>query len=298
MDAPEDKGRQPVVALVLASGGLKPFSALPLIEFLDREDVRVELLVGASGGGILAALRACGHTCDAIRTHIMDCSRLRVFRWDWRSVMSVLRLPGGRFDRTSGFFKPAPVRQLCERYFGERRIEDLPGKLILQATDFETGQGVALTRGRLADAVYASMAILPFLPPLQMDGRWLFDGCFSSPIPILPAVSHPADIIIVLEVLEQFRSPEKGFMDFMVHTNKITSQAIMRSQAALSVLLHHHEIIFVKVRFDQYLQIWDFDRLPYIFAAGEAATEKYGGEILRAIREFRPGPKTPPAGGA
>lgn len=105
---------------------------------------------------------------------------------------------------------------MCAQYFGDHRIEDLTGKLILQTTDFETGQGVVLTEGRLADAVYASMAILPFLPPLQMNGRCLFDGCFSSPLPIMPAVAFPADIHIVLEVLEELKSPDTVFMDFML----------------------------------------------------------------------------------
>ena len=83
----------------------------------------------------------------------------------------------------------------------------------------------------------------------------------------------------------------------MVHTNKIQSQTMLRSQASLSVLLHHHEIIFVKVRFEKYLQIWDFDQLPNIIAAGDAATQKYASEIQSAIRDFRPHPEAVPAGG-
>ena len=289
--------RKPVVALVLASGGLKPFSALPLIEFLDRENISVDLLVGASGGGILAAMRASGQSCEAIRHQLSELSRRRVFQRDWRSMLSLFRLPGGRFSKSSGLFKPDRFLQMCTECFGERRLESLPHKCILQTTDFDTGEGVCLSSGRLADAVYASMAIHPFLPPIQIDGRWLFDGCFSAPVPIMPAVAFPADVIIVLEVLEQLKSPESGFQNFMVHTNKIQSQTMLRSQAAMSVMLHHHEIIFVKVRFDQYLHIWDFDQLPYILAAGESATAKYGDEIRSAIRDYRPRSGEMQAGG-
>lgn len=287
--------RKPIVALVLASGGLKPFSALPLIEFLDREGIDVDLLVGASGGGIVAALRAMGRTCGEIRELANEVGRKRVFRKDWRSLLSILNLPGGRFDRRSGLFKPDAVMDMCRECYGERRIEELPKKLILQATDFETGQGVALEQGSLADAVYASMAIHPFLPPIEIGGRWLFDGCFSAPVPIMPAVTHPADVILVLEVLENLKIPDSGFQSFMIHTNKITAQTILRNQAALSVMLHHYEIVFVKVRFEKYLHIWDFKEMPYIFEAGEAATNKYGGEILNAIGSYRPEEERRPA---
>ena len=293
----ERSDQKPVVALVLASGGLKPFSALPLIEFLDRENISVDLLVGASGGGILAAMRACGQSCDEIRSQLSELSHYRVFQRDWRSMLSLFHLPGGRFDKSSGLFKPDRFRQMCTDCFGEQRLETLPHKCMLQTTDFDTGEGVCLSRGRLADAVYASMAIHPFLPPIQIDGRWLFDGCFSAPVPIMPAVAFPADVIIVLEVLEQLKSPEQGFQNFMVHTSKIQSQTMLRSQASLSVLLHHHEIIFVKVRFEKYLQIWDFDQLPNIIAAGDAATAKYGDEIRSAIRDFRSRPEAMQAGG-
>ena len=284
---------KPVIALVLASGGLKPLSALPLLEFLDAEGIREDLLVGCSGGGMVAALRAAGRSCAEIRALVGAGFNRRVFTKDWRSVLGMFRLPGGRFGKSHGIFKPDRFRRRCEDFFGEQRMEDLPTKLMLQVTDFDTGEGVGLTTGRLADAVYASMAIYPFFPPIDIGGRWLFDGCYSAPVPLMHAVNYPADVIIVVEVMEQLRAPPNGFYDNMVHINKITSQTIMRNQMTLSVILHHYEIVYVKVRFDKYLQIWDFSELSRIYAAGQAALERHRGEILDAIRNFKPAADTP-----
>ena len=45
---------------------------------------------------------------------------------------------------------------------GDRRIEDLPIKTVVQVTDMETGLGMVLTEGSLAQAMYASSALTPF----------------------------------------------------------------------------------------------------------------------------------------
>ncbi len=282
------KHGQPVMALVLASGGLKPLSAVPLLEFLDREGIKEDLLVGCSGGSMVAAWRAAGYSCTEIRALAQNGINRRVFRKDWRALLGMYRLPGGRYEKQSAIFKPERFRQRCTEMFGERRMEDLATKLVIQATDFDTGEGLGLTRGRLADAVCASTAIYPFFPPILMDGRWLFDGCYSAPVPVMHAVNHPADIIIVVEVLERLTAPPEGFFNSMVHVNKILSQTMMRSQMTLSVMLHHYEIIYLKVRFEKYLQIWDFHALDQIYAAGQAAVDEHKQEILDVIRGFRP----------
>lgn len=72
MVAPEMQGRKPVVALVLASGGLKPFSALPLLEVLERENIPVELFVDASGGGIDFST---GRPDSSRRSRCVTCAR-------------------------------------------------------------------------------------------------------------------------------------------------------------------------------------------------------------------------------
>ncbi|MFH0878997.1 MAG: patatin-like phospholipase family protein, partial [Lentisphaerota bacterium] len=279
---------KPVIALVLASGGLKPLSALPLLEFLDSEGIKEDLLVGCSGGGIVSALRASGYSCADIRGVAEAGFNKRMFQKNWRTLLGMYHLPGGCFDKTSGIFKPDQFLRRCTELFGGRRMEELQTKLILQVTDFDTGEGVGLSQGRLADAVYASMAIYPFFPPIQMNGRWLFDGCYSAPVPMMQAVNYPADIIIVVEVLENLSAPPSGFFNSMVHINKIFAQTIIRNQMTLSVMLHDYEIIYVKVRFEKYLQIWDFKALPMIYAAGQAALEPHKQEILDVIREFRP----------
>src|SRR5512138_151532 len=99
-------GKRPKIAVVLSGGGLKPLAALPLFDFLEREAVVPDLLVGCSGGGIVAAMRAAGFSCSEILEIAQSRVRPDVFKKEWRAFLGVLGLPFGRFDRTIGLFKP------------------------------------------------------------------------------------------------------------------------------------------------------------------------------------------------
>jgi NTE family protein len=167
--------------------------------------------------------------------------------------------------------------------FGFRRIEDLKLKTILQATDFQTGEGVGLETGDLADCVYASSAIYPLLPAIKIGKRWLFDGNFSAPIPVLQAVRHRPDIIIVVDFHEKLSPDPKGYFETTVHTGKIYARTIKAAQTCLTLNLHEGELIYMKMNFEKYITMWEVEKMPAILEVGEAALDRVKDEILLAI---------------
>lgn len=149
--------------------------------------------------------------------------------------------------------------------------------------DFQTAEGCCIEKGDLASAIYASSAIFPFLPPNHREGRWLFDGVYSAPIPILLAVRRNPDIIIVLDFLEKLQENPQGHMESMMHLSKLYAKTIIGYQMALSVDLQYSEIIWMKVKFDRYLSFWDHGTIPAILAAGQAAMEKIKPELTSLL---------------
>ena len=167
--------------------------------------------------------------------------------------------------------------------FGDLRLEDLRPTTILQATDYQTGEGVILSAGLVEDALYASSAMFPILPPTCIDGRWLIDGGFSSPVPVLEAVKRQLDVIIVVILQEKIAADPKGFVEAFWNLPKIFATSIHRSQLPLSIDLHHHEIVIINVAFDKYIQIWDVQEIPSILSAGREAVERKSESILSAM---------------
>ena len=289
-DATSEK--RPKVGIVLGGGGLKSLAAVALFEFLNDARIDIDLLIGCSGGSIMAALRGAGYNSAQIRDFITQVSEKELSRnIDYRSLASIARLPFGRFNKSCGILKADPIRRIYRRIFGDLRLENLQPKTILQVTDYQTGEGHILTSGLVADAVYASGAMFPILPPICIEGKWYIDGGYSSNVPIMEAIKHNMDVIIAV-VLQEHLSPDpQGFLECFFTVQKTLTRALVRSQISLSVELHHHEIVIINVPFDKYIQVWDVNEVPEILNAGRSAVDQNKDEILSVIRSFQKGKK-------
>jgi NTE family protein len=275
------------VAVVIGSGGLKCLAAIALFEFLEEAGIKPALLVGASGGATLAAAGAIGLTSARMRTLAQELVNPRLFRHvNWSAVMGALGVPFFRFEKTSGLVRPGPVREVFRRVFGDRRLEDLETKTVLLATDMNTFEPVALERGLVADAVYASAAMPALLPPQPMDGRLLGDAFYSATLPVLQAVKRDMDVIIAFSVEELASEPPRGLLSFYAYAFTRALAVSQRLQTAMAIQLHHHEIIVIRIVFDRIITPWETGEIPNILEMGRRAVAAKKSEILAAVRSY------------
>lgn len=278
---------RPKVAVVLSSGGIKPLAALPLFEFLDREQIAIDLLVGCSGGSVISALRGCGYNSEQIQELIGKVAQCSLFSSiDFQALLGMAGLRLGRFDTKAGLIRPQKIKQTLLEMFGERRIEDLVPKTLFQATDIRTGEGVVMEKGLLRDAVYASSAIFPLLPPIEINQRWLGDGYYTAPLPVMEAVKRSMDVIIAVIFQDPIDTEANSYMACLSNYYTIQGNAVTRFQLALSIDMHEHEIVIIKVPFNNPINMWDLHCIPEIIETGRVAITKRHADILGAIHSF------------
>ncbi len=278
---------RPKVGVVLGSGGIKAFAAIPLFEFLEQAGIEVDLMVGCSGGSVVCGFMGAGYRPAECRSLAFELLDRRLFEQiDYRSLAGIASPRLGRFDKSSGILKPDGIRELYQRLLKGVRLENLRPRTLIQTTDLLTGEGVVLSRGVVADAIYASGAFFPVLPPLYIDGRWLGDGVYSAPVPVLEAVKRNIDVIIALDFKERATSEPQGFLDCFYRHTGTAMETLKRSQMFLSIEMHHYEIIVIQVEFDHSISLRNVEELPAILAAGEEAVGQHQTEILTAIQNF------------
>lgn len=283
----DSAAKQPTIAVITGSGGIKTFAAMALFEFLDEANIKPDLLIGCSGGAIMAALRATGYTPAQMYDLIPKLLKRELFsKIDYRVLLGIPRLPFGKFDFSCGIIKPERLRAIYRQLFGDTRLEELMTPTLLQVTDFHTGESFSLERGLLADAVYASGASYPALPPLQIDGRWLVDGGFSSPVPMLEAIKRNIDVIIALSIETRLDAEPKSFSDMFNYGQSLCANQLIKNQMATAISLHHYEIVQVNVRFNRPVEFWDIEAVPFVLETGRKAVEAKKEEILSAINNF------------
>lgn len=280
--------RRPKIGLVVGSGGIKCTAAIPLFEFLDEAGIDIDLMVLCSGGATLGAVWALGASGAEIRKAALELWTRELFaKIDYRTLLSIAGLPFGRFDNNSGMLKPDVMKNNYVKLYGDAKIEDLKKRTIILAADLLTGDPVALEAGLLRDAVYASSALYPILPPQEINGQLLIDGAFCAPLPILEAVVEGMDIIIAMSFEERSNQDVRGFLNTFMRVLSYSQNWLQKSQSAVALNLHHNEIISVNVQFDKYIGLRSVHKVPEVIAKGEETVAEYKDKILAAIENFR-----------
>jgi NTE family protein len=156
--------------LALCGGGVKCGAHLGALQVLLRSGWEFDAVAGSSSGAIAGALYAMGLTPEQMERELTR-SRRRVF---------------GLWPGLRGVGNSRRFRRWLADLSGGARLEELPRRLIITASDIAAGKPYYFTGGDLADALYASSALPGLFEPLELEGRVLADGCLLSPLPVEP----------------------------------------------------------------------------------------------------------------
>lgn len=275
---------RPKVAVALGGIGVRAAAAIPLFEFLDEAGVETDLLIGSSGGAVYAAMRGAGITPARMRGFVDEIRRGKLYsRIDYRTLFGFAHPKLAKPGIGYALKKADRIQELYRRIFGSRRLEDLRPTTLLQTVDCIAGEGVVLDSGPLADTVYASSSMAPEFPPIQVNGRWLADGAYMAPVPVLEAVKRQADVIIALYHEEEPKPSPEDLLESNYNILAAYFGRLTRDQVMLAIELHHHEIILAPVRFDSYIGPWETAALPTVIEAGRKSVERIKDEILRVV---------------
>lgn len=283
---------RPQVAIVLGLIGVRAAAAIPLFEFLDEEQVDVDLMVGTSGGAWLTAMRGAGYTPNQMHELLAEMDHKKVYsQLDFHTLMGLAHTKLAPAGVGSALRKVDRQKQLARRIFGTRRLEELHPTTVLQTSDCVAGGAVALSTGDVADAVCAASALTPYFPPQQIEERWLADGAYVMPVPVLEAVKRHADVIIALYYEEAPKPQPKDLLEANYNLLSAYLSSLIKDQIMLAIDLHHHEIILLPLKLEPYIGPWEAAALPALLQAGRDAVARGRTEILAAVRTAMPSPQ-------
>lgn len=158
------------ITLALGGGGAKGNAHIGVLRRLEKEGYKIRSVAGTSFGGIVAVMYALGNPPALIQKIFEEVDQARLYGRDPQDGPSLLGFAG--------------VRRMIERVIGEKTFDDLKIPCAVTAVDIKNGTEVALSEGRLTDAVLATIA-LPGIFPVQYFNGWeLVDGGVLNPVPV------------------------------------------------------------------------------------------------------------------
>lgn len=169
------------IGLALSGGGHKGLAHAGVLQWLDEQDIQLDLLAGTSAGAIVASLYASGMPPQEILRFFQS---VKLFRWSNWGFSKAGLLDAEKFI---GYLDQA---------FGEQRLGELQREVYITATDINTGRLKIFDRHtKVKEAVAASSAFPGVFSPVNIDGRLYSDGGILSNFPV-SAIQGRCDFII------------------------------------------------------------------------------------------------------
>lgn len=219
---------RPKVALVLAGGGSRGLSEIPVLEAIVEEGIPVDMIVGTSFGAILGGMLSSGYSTSEIRKIISGLDYLSFFTTASVKPEKVLPYASDPFSdnyfsfafskhglgATPGVIGDNKINLMLDYYFSKvhhiENFDDLEIPFRAVTSDISTGKPVVLNSGSISSAIRSSMSIPLVWQPYPVDGVYGFDGGVTRNTPVRIAKELGADIVIAVDVMNDVASaPEK-----------------------------------------------------------------------------------------
>lgn len=204
--------KPPKIGLALGGGAARGFAHIGVLQVLEEQGIKPDLIVGTSAGSLAATLYAAGKTPTEMADLAMNMDESSITDWMFpgRSLMKGEAL--AKFVRAST---------------ANMQIENMRLPLGIVATDLNSGQPILFQRGDAGTAVRASSSVPGVFQPVKIGSREYVDGGLVSPVPVRYAKQMGADLIIAVDISSiPEGQPTKSAVDILMQTFNIMGHSI------------------------------------------------------------------------
>ncbi len=294
---PLTSAKRPRIGLVLSGGGARGAAHVGVIKVLEELRVPVDFIAGTSMGSAVGGLYASGLNTQELETLFAN--------FDWNAAFSDsparrelsfrrknddltflvkarigigdggVKLPLGLVEGQNFITE---LRKLSHVTESVDSFDQLPIPFRAMATDLETGKSVILDKGDLANAIRASIAIVPLFSPVEIDGRLYVDGGYLKNIPVDVVQRMGVDRLIVVNIGTPLtkRKDIKSVLDVFSQVGRLGGQ--YQDQRQLSQVGQDDVLVLPDLTG---LSFVDFGKIPEIMKRGEDAARAMAKDLSK-----------------
>lgn len=209
---PKPAPRPPRIGLALGGGAARGFAHIGVIQVLEENGIKPDLVVGTSAGSLVAAMYASGKNGVELGqlAERMDESAITDWTFPGRALM-----------------RGEALARYVRQQTGGLSIESMKMPLGIVATDLGNGQPILFQRGDPGSAVRASSAVPAVFEPVKISGREYVDGGLVAPVPVRFARQMGADLVIAVDISASPEgAPTGDAMKMLLQTFSIMGRSI------------------------------------------------------------------------
>jgi len=200
--------RLPRIGLALGGGAARGFAHIGVIQVLEENGIRPDLVAGTSAGSLVAAMYASGKSGPEMANLALAMDEGAITDWAFP---------------TRGLIRGEALARYVREQTGGKNIEQMRLPLGIVATDLDSGAAILFQRGDTGVAVRASSAVPAVFQPVRIGAREYVDGGLVSPVPVRFARQMGAELVIAVDI----SSPPDGAVTSDVMKMLLQTFAIM-----------------------------------------------------------------------
>jgi len=246
--------RNQKIGIALSGGATLGAAHIGVLQVLEREGIRPDIVAGTSAGALVGAIY-----CAGVPLNEME----KIFvTMKWPNLLKVV------ITDPISLFDMQPMDGVIKKIIGDCDFKDLDIPFAAIGCDLMTGERVVLDHGPVAPAIRASASVPGIFKPVEIDGRMLVDGGLVDNLPVEQLKIMGAGFTIASDVSnrgEISKRPEHMFDVLQTMFN------IMQDRGAL---VNPDECdSYIRPAVTQY-SCWGFDDSGRILAEGRIAAER------------------------
>ena len=173
------------IGIALGGGAAKGFAHIGVIEMLEANGFKPEVVSGTSAGSVVGAFYASGMDAFQMQQHAVAL--------DEASIRDVTLFNGG-------LVRGQKLQDYVNRMVGNRAFDKMKKPFAAVSTQLETGQRTVFVNGNIGQAVRASCSIPGVFEPVKIGRFYYVDGGVVSPVPVDAARQLGADFVIAVDI--------------------------------------------------------------------------------------------------
>ncbi len=245
--------KPPRIGLALGGGAARGFAHVGVIQVLEREGLRPDLVAGTSAGSLVAVLYASGMKPAELERAALAMDEATIADW----TLPLL---------SRGMLRGQALARYVNQQVGSKQLQELPLPVGVVATDLQSGDGIVFRRGDVGTAVRASSAVPGVFQPVAISGREYVDGGLVAPVPVRQARQMGADLVIAVDISSAPEgNPTGDTLQLLLQTFAIMGRSINRHELATADLVVRPQLAGVSSA--------AFSERQRAMAAGRAAME-------------------------
>jgi NTE family protein len=177
--------KPPRIGLALGGGAARGFAHIGVIQVLEENGIKPDLVVGTSAGSLVAALYASGKSGQEMTSMAQTMDEGAITDWAFP---------------TRGLIRGEALARYVREQTGNKPIEAMKLPLGIVATDLDNGTAILFQRGDTGVAVRASSSVPAVFQPVRIGAREYVDGGLVSPVPVRFARQMGAEMVIAVDI--------------------------------------------------------------------------------------------------